>query len=294
MAIKYYTKQFAGVLPKIYEKRSHFMRTFGGNLQVRDGVQEKDTFLELKTTNAEVVIQEYNTDENVAFGTGTGNSNRFGPRNEIKSVNKQVEYDAPLSIHEGIDDFTVNDIPNQVVAERLAEHSVAWTGRLNDVLAETLSASASESLDAELTEDGVKDVFNRARKIFVNNNIAKNLSKVAYVTSDIYNFLVDHKLITTAKQGDANISTGEIGMFKGFVVEEVADEYFQGNENIYFAVDNVGIVGVGIQVARAIDSEDFAGVALQGAAKYAKYIPERNQKGILKAVVSEPAEVPEG
>ena len=61
-----------------------------------------------------------------------------------------------------------------------------------------------------------------------------------------------------------------------------------------FAADNVGVAGIGIQVARALESEDFAGVALQAAAKRAKYIPEKNNKAILKAVLSEPAEVPAG
>ncbi|RXS49818.1 capsid protein, partial [Lactococcus lactis] len=44
--------------------------------------------------------------------------------------------------------------------------------------------------------------------------------------------------------------------------------------------------GVGIQVTRAMDSEDFAGTALQAAAKYGKYLPEKNKKAILKATVT--------
>lgn len=287
MTIKYYTKQYAGMLPKIFSKRSHFMRTFGGQLQVRDGVSSKDKFIDLKITNQDVIVQPYSTDENVAFGTGTGDSNRFGQRNEIKSVDAQVNYEAPLAIHEGIDNFTVNDIPSQVIAERLALHAEAWTGHLNNKMAAMLSEHASETLNAELTEEGIKKVFNDARSKFVNNNVSKTIGRVAYVTADVYNFLVDHKLTTTAKQSDANVATGEISMYKGFVLEEVADEYFVGNENIYFAADNVGIIGVGIQVTRAMDSEDFAGVALQAAAKYARYVPEKNEKAILKAVLSD-------
>jgi hypothetical protein len=41
-----------------------------------------------------------------------------------------------------------------------------------------------------------------------------------------------------------------------------------------------------------MDSEDFAGTALQAAAKYGKYIPENNKKAILKATLTEP--VPAG
>lgn len=122
MAIKYFTKQYAGMLPDLFAKKSAFLRAFGGVLQVKDGVTENDTFMELKVSDTDVVIQAYSTDANVGFGSGTGNTSRFGQRKEVKSVNKQVSYDAPLAINEGIDDFTVNDIKDQVVAERLALH----------------------------------------------------------------------------------------------------------------------------------------------------------------------------
>ncbi|RXS49830.1 capsid protein, partial [Lactococcus lactis] len=58
------------------------------------------------------------------------------------------------------------------------------------------------------------------------------------------------------------------------------------NEGAYFAADNVGVAGVGIQVTRAMDSEDFAGTALQAAAKYGKYLPDKNKKAILKAKIT--------
>ena len=95
--------------------------------------------------------------------------------------------------------------------------------------------------------------------------------------------LVEHKLMTTAKHSDTNIDNGTVNKFKGFVIEELADSYFQKGEQVVFAADNVGVVGVGIEVYRVVDSLDFAGVAIQAAAKYGKYIPEKNQKAILKA-----------
>ncbi|MFP9055330.1 capsid protein, partial [Enterococcus faecalis] len=87
-----------------------------------------------KISDTDVVIQEYSTDANVGFGTGTGSTSRFGVRKEVKSVYKNVPYEAPLSINEGIDDFTVNDIPAQVVAERLALHGVAWAQHVDGML----------------------------------------------------------------------------------------------------------------------------------------------------------------
>lgn len=180
MAIKYFTKQYAGMLPDLFAKKSAFLRAFGGVLQVKDGVTENDTFMELKVSDTDVVIQKYTTDANVAFGTGTGNTSRFGPRKEVKSVNKQVSYDAPLAINEGIDDFTVNDIKDQVVAERLALHGVAWAQHVDGLLGKLLSDSASESLNVKLEEDSVTKLFSDAHKKFVNNNVSTAVPWVAY------------------------------------------------------------------------------------------------------------------
>lgn len=288
MAIKLYTKNYAGVLPSLFEKKAKFLRAFGGTLQVKDGISQKDTFLELKTSDTDVVIQEYSTDENVGFGTGTGKTSRFGERKEVKSVDTNVPYDAPLAINEGIDDFTVNDIPAQVVAERLALHGVAWAQHVDDFLGKTLSDNAIETLTGNLSEEGVTDAFAAAHKIFVNNGVSENVAHVAYVNTDVYNFLVDNGLTTTAKNSSANIDEQSIYKFKGFILEEMPDVKFQGKENILFAADNVGVVGIGIQVARTMDSEDFAGTALQAAAKYGKFIPEGNKKAIVKATLTKP------
>lgn len=295
MAVKLFTKQFAGLLPDIYEKNAHFLRTFGGTVQVRDGVKDSDTFLDMKTTDTEVVIQEYDTGANVAFGTGTGNSSRFGPRNEVKSVNHQVEYDGALAIHDGVDDFTVNDVADEVIAERLALHGEEWVEHLNGVLGQLISESASETLTGELTKEGIAGVFAQAHKAMVNNKVSKRLERVAYVNADVYNLIVDNNLATSAKQSSANIDNQSVYKFKGFILEELADDYFQADEQAYFAADNIGVVGIGISVARAIDSEDFAGTAIQGAAKFGKYLPEKNHKAVLKASFTEATpEVEEG
>lgn len=286
MAIKYFTKQYAGMLPDLFAKKSAFLRAFGGVLQVKDGITENDTFMELKVSDTDVVIQNYSTDANVGFGTGTGNTSRFGQRKEVKSVNQQVRYDAPLAINEGIDDFTVNDIKDQVVAERLALHGVAWAQHVDKLLGKLLSDSASETLTVKLDEDSVSKLFSDAHKKFVNNNVSTAVPWVAYVNADIYDLLIDSKLATTAKNSSANVDEQTLYKFKGFILSELPDEKFQLNEGAYFAADNVGVAGVGIQVTRAMDSEDFAGTALQAAAKYGKYLPEKNKKAILKATVT--------
>lgn len=292
MAIKLYTKNYAGMLQDIFESKSVFLRAFGGEIQTIQGAEADENFLHLKISDTDVVIQDYSTDEDVAFGEGTGTSNRFGPRKEVKSVDLQVPFDTPLAIHEGIDSFTVNDIPDQVVAERLALHAVAWAENYDAVMSKTLSENASETLTGELTEDGVTNMFAKARKTFVNNKVSRNIPWVAYVTADIYNFLIDSDLAKADKRSSANIDEQSMYKFKGFILEELPDDKFQEGEDAYFVADGVGVAGLGIPVARTIDSESFAGVAIQGAGKLGKYIPDKNKKAILKAVLSEP--VPEG
>lgn len=292
MAIKLYTKQYAGIVPDLFESRTHFLRSFGGTVQVHADAEYNDKFLTLKTTDTDVTIQAYNTGENVAFGTGTGNSSRFGPRHEVKSVDTTVEWETPLAIHDGIDRFTVNDIPDQVVAERLALHAVAWAEHVDGLLGKALSDNASKTLTGDLTEEGVVKAFVEARKAFVNNKVSRNVAWVAYVNTDVFNFLVDSKLATTSKNSSANIDNQTLYAFKGFLLQEIQDDAFETGEQIIFAADNVGVVGIGIEVARVLDSEDFNGVALQGAGKYGKYIPVKNKKAILKATLTAP--VPAG
>ena len=284
MAIKLYTKQYAGMLPELFAKKSAFLRAFGGTIQTLQGAEADANFLNLKTTDTDVVIQAYSTGAAVAFGAGTGNTNRFGARKEVKSTDTQVPFDTPLSIHEGIDSFTVNDIPEQVVAERLALHAVAWAEHYDGVMSALLSTSASATLtETELSETGVTNAFAEAHKKFVNNKVSNAVAWVAYVTADVYNFLIDSKLATTAKNSSANVDEQTLYKFKGFELVELPDAKFQTGDNVYFVADGVGVAGVAIPVARTMDSEDFAGVALQAAGKLGKYIPDKNKKAILKA-----------
>jgi hypothetical protein len=286
MTIKLYTKQYAGMLPELFAKKSAFLRSFGGTIQTIQGAEAKADFLDLKTTDTDVVIQAYSTDAAVAFGAGTGSTNRFGVRKEVKSTDVQVAFDTPLSIHEGIDSYTVNDIPEQVVAERLALHAVAWAEYYDGVMSALLSTSASATLtETELSEAGVTAAFAEARKTFVNNSVSNSVAWVAYISADVYNFLIDSKLATTDKNSSVNVDTQTMYKFKGFELVELPDAKFQTGENAYFVADGVGVAGVAIPVARTMDSEDFAGVALQAAGKLGKYIPTKNKKAILKAAL---------
>ncbi|WP_373752356.1 capsid protein [Jeotgalibaca porci] len=286
MAMKIYTQQYAGMLPNIFEAKSAYLRAFGGSIQTIFGAEADEDYLKLKISDTDVVIQNYSTDPNVAFGTGTGNSNRFGPRKEVKSIDMQVPFDAPLSIHEGIDRYTVNDIPEQVVAERLALHAVAWAERYDSIMKTVISEQASETLTGNLSEAGVTKLFADARKAFVNNKVSNSIAWVAYVTADVFNFLIDSELAKTDKNSSVNIDAQAMYKFKGFELVELPDDKFVATENAYFVADGVGQAGVAIPVARTFESEDFAGVALQGSGKLGKFIPEKNEKAILKATLT--------
>lgn len=283
MATKMYTNQYAGLLADVFKKKQHFLNTFGGRLQTKDGETFNDEFLKLKISDTDVVIQKYDMGENVAFGTGTGNSSRFGNRKEIKSVDKTIEYEAPLAIHEGVDKMTVNDNADQIIEERSGLHAEAWTEELNKLLSKAISDNAGETLTGAMKEDDVIKTFNDAHAKFINNHVTKDITWVAYVNTDVYKILVDSKLTNVGKRSGVNIDNQELDKFKGFAIVELADEYFQKGEQIYFAADNIGVVGVGIEVYRLIDSEDFNGVAIQSAAKYGKFIPEKNKAAIIKA-----------
>lgn len=283
MAIKLYTKQLISVMPDIFAKKSAFLRSFGGALQITDGVKNTDTFFELKASDTDVVIQPYDLGADVAFGKGTGNSSRFGERKEVKSIDVQVPYEAPLATNEGVDNMTVNDDIDAVVAERLALNTVAWAQYVDGLLSQAISKAASKTLTGDFTSDSIAKVFAEAHKEFVNNNVSETIGHVAYVTADVYDAIINSPLTTTGKASTANIDNQTIVKFKGFEVVELPDTKFQKDEQIYFVADGVGVAGVGVQISRAMDSEDFAGIAIQSAGKYGKYIPEANQKAVVKA-----------
>ena len=285
MATFIYTPQFVRTLDTVYSKRAHFLNTFGGGMQIVDGVTDNETFMHLKTVDAETVIQDYSTDPDVAMGAGTANSSRFGPINEIKAVDTEVPYEAPLAIHEGIDNFTVNGPKEAIVYERLAKASEAWSEQVNGLLSKALSDSAGHNFDVALTEESLTEFFAEAHKTMVNNHVSKDRVWRAYVTADVLDVLVNAGVTTTAKRSTANIDEQDMYKFKGFVLEEMADTYFQEGEVVVIAPDNIGVVGVGIQIVRTLDAIDFYGTQIQGAGKYAKYVPEQNQNAIIKATL---------
>lgn len=294
MAIKLYTKQFARMLPDLFESKAKFYRAFGGNLQTITGAEAESNFLNLKISDTDVVIQNYLTGGDVGMGDFSDGSNRFGDRYEVKSTDITVPYDTPLAIHEGIDHFTVNDMPNQVVAERLALHGVAWAEKYDKTLSTYIVAQAGKEYDDVVkSADGLAKLFSDAYQLTVNNGVSQSIRWVAYVDPEVYDMLIESKLASILKGADVDIGAQALYAFKGFILEPVPTARFVDGYIAYFLPDNVGVAGVAIPVARTLDSEAFAGVAIQAAGKLGKYIPTKNKDAIIVAKFADPQPAPD-
>ena len=92
--------------------------------------------------------------------------------------------------------------------------------------------------------------------------------------------------MTTAKGSSVNVDNNTVNTFKGFQLEVIPDAMFQKNECIYAYITGIGKAFTGIQTARTIESEDFDGVALQGAGKAGEYILPANKKAVAKVTVT--------
>lgn len=281
-----YQKEFKQLLQAVFKKQSYFADFFGGEIEALDGVQENETAFYVKTSDILVVVgSEYNKDANTAFGTGTGKSSRFGERTEVIYKDTPVNYTWEWVFHEGIDRHTVNNEFESAIADRLELQARAKTATFNTHHGKFISDSAAETKTLpDFTADNVLKLFDDLSAYF--NNIEAIGTKVAKVNSSLYNAIVNHPLMTTSKNSAASVAENEVTKFKGFLVEEVPDGLFQTNECCYAYIAGVGKAFTGINTARTIESEDFDGVALQGAGKAGEYILPDNKKAVAKASVT--------
>ncbi len=287
MPVRSYQLEFKSLLQAVFKKMSYFADFFSGEIEALDGVRENETAFYVKTSDIPVVVGTgYDKTATKAFGAGTGNSSRFGERKEIIYTNTPVNYSWGWNFHEGIDRHTVNNDFDVAVADRLELQAQAKTKTFNKQHGKFISASAGKTLKiTDYTADNVLKLFNELSKYF--NNIEAIGTKKIKVCSDLYNAIVDHPLNTTAKHSTANIDGNEVVKFKGFLVEEIPDELFQSKECAYAYIVGVGKAFTGINTARTIESEDFDGVALQGAGKAGEFILNDNKKAVVKVTVGE-------
>lgn len=282
LAARNYQLEFKKMLQAVFKKNSYFADFFGGEIEALDGVQENETAFYVKTSDIPCVFGDgYDKGAAVAFGAGTGNSNRFGERKEIIYTNTPVNYSWGWNFHEGIDRHTVNNNFDSAVADRLEVQAVTKTQKFNTQHGAFISASAGHTEQlAGYTPDAVLALFNTLSKYFT--NIEAVGTKKAKVKSDLYNAIVDHPLMTSAKGSSANVDENGVAKFKGFIIEEVPDAMFSGTDCCYAYIVGVGKAFTGINTARTIESEDFDGVALQGAGKAGEYILPDNKKAVVK------------
>ena len=228
-----------------------------------------------------VVGSEYNKGTNVGFGTGTGNSTRFGNRTEIIYTDTDVPYTWEWVFHEGIDRHTVNNNLEDAVADRLDLQAQAKVQAFNTHHGKFISTVAAKEVTlADFTAEKVLALFNELSAYYVNIEAVGN--KVAKVNTQLYNAIVDHPLVTTAKNSSVRIDDNGIVKFKGFTIQEIPDALFQQGEYAYAYIENVGKAFTGINTARTIESEDFDGKALQGAGKAGEFILDDNKKAVVK------------
>lgn len=281
-----YQLEFKRLLQAVFKKQSYFADFFGGSIEAMDGIQENETAFYVKTSDIPCVCGTgYDKTATKAFGTGTGNSSRFGSRTEIIYTNTPAKYTWGWNFHEGIDRHTVNNDFAAAIADRLELQARAKTKAFNDAHGKFISQNAghSETL-LDYTDDNVLALFNALSKYY--NNIEAVGTKRAKVCADLYNAIVDHRLTTTSKGSVANIDENGVVKFKGFLIEEVPDDLFQTSEVAYVYIDGVGKAFTGINTARTIESEDFDGVALQGAGKAGEFILPDNKKAVCKVLLN--------
>lgn len=279
LPVRIYQKQFIGLMQTVFGVQSTFTPTFGA-LQALDAVQNNAIAFSVKANDVPVAVGTYNTDSNVAFGSGTSNSNRFGPMKEIIYGDIDVPYSFGWSFNEGIDQLTVNNDLNAAVADRLNLQAQAKTRLFNSKLGAYLVASAAADLGAV---DDVNKVFEAASERYTDLEVVVPVR--AYVTAEVYNAIIDHQLVTSAKGSAVNIDENGIVRFRDIIVTKTPARYMAG-KSIIFAPDNVGRAFTGINVVRTIQSENFAGVALQGAGKAGQWISDDNRQAIFVAGTS--------
>lgn len=283
MATQLFADRFAGLLPAVFQAQAAFTGVFG-DLQAVDGISDSDTAMRVKTNDLPVVLGTYSTDPNVAFGTGTANSSRFGQMKEIIYKDVAVPYSEPWNFHEGLDRFTVNANLDAAVADRLNTEAQAEVRKLNLQLGAYLVSKAAADLGAV---DDVVALFDKADEQMTELEV--NVPVSAYVSPEVYNKIIDNTLTTTGKQSSVNIDTNGVVEFKGFKVYKVASKYLaNGTKTVkaVFAPDGVGRAFMGISTLRAIEAIDFDGIELQGAGKTGQYISDENLKAVFTAGAS--------
>ena len=277
-----YQLEFKNLLQAVFAKESYFADFFGGAIEALDGVQENETAFYVKTSDIPVVTgTAYDKTATKAFGTGTGSSSRFGQRTEIIYSNTPAKYTWGWTFHEGIDRHTVNNDFEAAIADRLELQARAKTAAFNAAHSKFISASAGKTLNlADYTADNVLALADGLDEYFA--DIEAVGERMMKVNPKLYNAIVNMAVTTSSKGSSVNIDQNGLVSFKGFKIKEIPSNKFQTKECCYAYIAGCAKAYTGINTARTIESEDFDGVALQGAGKAGEFILPDNKKAVVK------------
>ncbi|VPU01320.1 phage capsid protein [Streptococcus pneumoniae] len=280
-AARRYEKQYVGMLETVFSVNHSFSRALAP-IQIKDGVQENEEAFSVKTNSTPVVVNDtYLKGVNDVMGDGSGKKSRFGDITEVKYTNTPVKYDYELTIHEGIDRYTVNNNLDAAVADRFKLQTEAQVLGMNTRVGKHLDTVAGKSLAlADFSEEKLKKLFNDMRTYYV--NLGVRVPIVAYIRPEVLNALVDMTSTNTSKGSTVSMDDNGLQKYKGFILEEKPAQDFPTGTLGIFSPDAVTIPFVGISTARVIEAEDFDGVKLQAAGKGGTFTLDDNKKAIGK------------
>ena len=286
LPVRQYAPQYRQMLSTIFGVQKAFAGVLAP-IQTLDGVQFNSKAFLVKTNSTPVVVGTYDTDANKAFGTGTEAGSRFGELKEVIYTDTEVNYDYTLTIHEGIDRYTVNNDLNAAVADRLRLHSEAQTREINKKIGKFLSTNAGETKElAKLDEASIQKLFNQVNVYVVNTEI--NAPIKCYVRAQVYNAIIDMASTNKSKGSNINLDSNGLLKYKNIELVVVPEQYFENNVVAIFSPDGIVIPFIGIETARTVEAQEFDGVKLQAAAKGGTFVLDDNKKAIIKVTSATP------
>lgn len=281
-AARIYVPQYRNILSTVFNAKAAFRGALA-QLQTLDGIQSNAKAFSVKTSSTPVVIgDDYLTGANDGgFGDASGKKSRFGDMTEVIYQDTDVNYDYELTIHEGIDRYTVNNDLNAALADRFNLQAQAQTRKVNVRTGKFLSDNAghAETL-ADFTEANVKTLFNTVDTYYTDLEVDAQIS--VYLKSELYNAILDMASTTSAKGSSISLDDNKLLKYKDFVLVKTPAKYFQTGVLAIFSPDGIVIPFIGISTARTVEAIEFDGVELQAAAKGGTYVLDDNKKAIVK------------
>lgn len=277
-----YEKSFLTVLPSVFERKRKFERAFSP-LQVLDGIAQNKIAFTVKTNDQAIVINKY---DKTAIADKKDSNNRFGKLQEMIYTDTDVEYDEELATNVLLDVTTVNNDLDYAVAEALIKAAEEYTVEMNEADGKFFSDNAA--IVKEITSFADTETEKLLNELSAEHtNLEVSVDSTLYVTPQLYGALVDSRLATTGKNSSVSIDENGLYRFKGFLIEETPNRYFQENEVAYLVPDGVAVPFIGISLVRAIEDAKYAGTILQTLSKGGRFVLDDNKKAIAKVILKE-------